>query len=255
MKILYNYIDGRFDRMATEFKQQVAEKKSGAGPIEDNSSVWSMYKMKESITAGELVIIQLYVNDYHTCAEAIDPNYSRDRLELCINHINTIENFDPTRAQKGLAAWIMSTVIAGVVIDMFDMETLKNNMAIAQTILWEWGFLDLAIMLTARKDQTAIIQELSKAKVTSENREILDVINPYLLPDPKKDDQLFVANSAQRGIEEIIKEFMRADWFIDCPKQLAIEHNRADLSEYVDIMPSVRNRLALVLQKLNDHVR
>lgn len=255
MKILYNYIDGRFDRMATEFKQQVAEKKSSAGPIEDNSSVWSMYKMKESITAGELVIIQLYVNDYHTCAEAIDPNYSRERLELCIQHIRTIEDFDPTRAQKGLAAWIMSTVIAGVVIDMFDMETLKNNMAIAQTILWEWGFRDLAIMLTARKDHSAIIQELSKAKVTAENREILDVINPYLLPDPKKDDQLFVANSAQRGIEEIIKEFMRADWFIDCPKQLAIEHDRADLSEYVDIMPSVRNRLVEVLRKLNDHVR
>lgn len=255
MKILYNYIDGRFDRMATEFKQQVAEKKSGAGPVEDNSSVWSMYKMKEAITAGELTLIQLYVNEYHTCAAAIDPNYQPERLAASIAHIQTIEDFNPTRAQKGLAAWIMSTVIAGVVIDMFDMETLKNNMAVAQTILWEWGFLDLAIMLTARKDTSAITTELSKAKVSQGHRDVLDVINPYMMPDPKRDDQLFIGNSAVRGIEEIIKEFMRSDWFIDCPKQLAVEYNRADLSEYLDISPSVRNRLAEILIRLNDHVR
>ncbi|MNY11370.1 hypothetical protein D3C86_1443970 [compost metagenome] len=241
--------------MATEFKQQVAEKKSGAGPVEDNSSVWSMYKMKEAITAGELTLIQLYVNEYHTCAAAIDPNFQPERLQAAIAHIATIEDFNPTRAQKGLAAWIMSTVIAGVVIDMFDMETLKNNMAVAQTILWEWGFLDLAIMLTARKDASAITTELSKAKVSQNHRDVLDVINPYMMPDPKRDDQLFIANSAVRGIEEIIKEFMRSDWFIDCPKQLAVEYNRADLSPYLDISPSVRNRLAEILIKLNDHVR
>lgn len=255
MKILYNYIDGRFERMATEFKQQVADKKSGGGPIEDNSSVWSMYKMKEAITKGELELIQLYVNEFHQAAVSIDPNYTPDRLMACILHIDTIEDFNPTRAQKGLAAWIMSTVIAGVVIDMFDMKALKNTMAIAQTILWDWGFLDLAMMLTARKDTSAITSELSKAKVSPAHRETLDVINPYTLPDPKRDENLFIPNSAVRGIEEIIREFMRNDWYIDSPKQLAYEYNRADLSEFLDISPSVRNRLAEVLIRLNDHVR
>lgn len=255
MKILYNYIDGRFDRMATEFKQQVAEKKGNSGPIEDNSSVWSMYKMKEAITAGELVIIQHYVNDFHGCAAAIDPSYNMTHLEMCVEHIRGIEGFDPTRAQKGLAAWIMSIVIPGVVIDIFDMETLKHNMAVAQSILWDWGYLDLALMLTARKDPTAIMSEISKAKVSEKNREMLDVINPYQLPEPKKEDQLHIPNSAVRGVEEVVKEFVRADWLVDCHRQLAFEHNRADLSEFLEIAPSVRNRLAELLVRLNDHVR
>lgn len=255
MKILFNYIDGRFKRMATEFKQQVAEKKSGGGPIEDNSSVWSMFKMKESISKGELVVFELAVNDYHVCAAFIDAGFNAERLIRCVEHVHTIDNFDPSRAQKGLAAWILSTVIPGVVIDLFNVKELKHTMAVAQTILWEWGFLDLAIMMTARRDKTQTVHELSKAKVNQFNRDLLDVINPYMLPDPKRDDQYFIANSAVRGIEEIVREFMRAEWFVDCPHDLAFQYNRSDLTEYLDIEPSVRNRLAEILIRLNDHIR
>lgn len=258
MKIIYNYIFRKNTKLPLSEGRQIKDKK-GPGEVnaDDNSSVWCIYKMKENMSTGELETLQHYISKYRNAAERIEPDIDFDRLEDCIKRSISNHDFRAEGVQKGLAAWVLSIVIAGVAVDILDRHVLKIALGTAQAILWQWGFNQLAILLTATViplDEDEILTPIPKIKLSESKREVLDAICPYSYPESKRSELVIPTNPALRGIETMLSDFVKNDWEPNCPKTLAASVDRVDLSRRLEVSGDIRDQLANLLIKLDNHV-
>lgn len=258
MKIVYNYVCGNNNRMPGAFGNNIKPKTDNEGLSDDNGSVWCIYKMKEQISTGDLMIVQVYISDYLKAGVAIEPNLSPERIEQCVKRALALQDFDPTPAQITLCLWVMSTVIAGCVVEMFDRKTLLIAMGLSQAVLWEWGFPQLAILTTASiipLEEGELLPPIPRTKISQANREMLEIIYPYKLPETKRSDPVNSNNPGIRGVEEVASELFRNEWEPRCPKPLAHSYQRADVSKRVEVSSDIRDQIAECLIKLDGHIR
>lgn len=259
MKIIFNYCCSNNNRKPTVFGGNIKQKVDVETALDDNSSVLCVYKMKEQVSAGDLMICQKYVMRYLNAARTIEPNLSDERIEACVKSAMSIDRFIPTESQTTLCVWIMSTVIAGCVVEIYDRkEPLLVSMAIAQAVLWEWDLPQLAILLTARKIPLGEGEQLSfvpRTPVSDPNQALLGVVNPYEYTDNRGSDITMSPNTAIRGIERVSQEFFKSEWEPRCCKELAASYYRSDKTRRVEVSPDFRDQVAQLLIKLSEFSR
>lgn len=259
MKIIFNYCCSNNNRKPTVFGGNIKQKVDVETQLDDNSSVLCVYKMKEQVSAGDLMICQKYVMRYLNAARTIEPNLSEERIEACVKATLAIDRFIPTESQTTLCVWIMSTVIAGCIVEIYDRkEPLLVSMAIAQAVLWEWDLPQLAILLTAKKIPLAegeILGHVPRTPVSDTNQALLGVVNPYEYTDNRGNEVAMSSNTAMRGIERISQEFFKSEWEPRCCKELAASYYRSDKTRRVEVSPDFRDQAAQLLVKLNEFNR
>mgnify|MGYP001584319343 CR=1 FL=1 len=260
MKVVYNYVCGPKNRMTGVFGDEIKKKTDNEGMVDDsNGSVLDIFKMKEAVSTGELAIFELYVKDYVDAAFGIDTEIDQDRVELCVNYATSIENYDYDDAQITVCIWVMSTVLAGCVIEMFDRRTLLTAMGIAQTVLWKWNFKQLAALLTATPVKLEDGQKHNtppRVDINSANMARLAAIYPYTLPsDGKRADSGNSTNVGVRDVETVATVLLGCSWEPRCPRDLARECDRADVTRRLDPTPDLRDELAELLIQLDEFKR
>lgn len=257
MKVVYNYVCAPKNKTQNLFGDNIKKKTDDEGMAADsNGSVWDIFKMKESISTGELVIFEDYINNFMEAAEAIDADIDIDRLKETVRYATSIENYDYKDAQITITIWVLSTVIAGCVVEMFDRKTLLTATGIAQAILWKWGYVQLAALLTAeaiKLEPGQIHSVPPRVDISDENRNRLDIIYPYSLPESGK---LGISNNVGvRDIEVVAVELLGSSWTPRCSRELAKACGRADIHRRIDPTPDLRDELAELLCDLDDFRR
>lgn len=259
MKIVYNYVCGKNNRMPGAFGSNIRKKTDNEGMMDDsNGSVWCVFKMKESISTGDLAIFQLYVMRFNKAASDIDPSIDPERVRQCVKQTQALARFDPRDAQMALCIWVMSTVIPGCVPEMFDRNTLLTTMGIAQAVLWSWNFKQLAILLTATPielEEGELPTPIPRTKISAKNLERLDIIYPYAFPESKRNELTSSTNVGVRDIEETVVALFKNDWEPHCCKELAREYHRVDVSRRLEISTDIRDELAELLIKIDEFQR
>lgn len=259
MKIVYNYVCGKNNRMPAAFGNNIRKKTDNEGMMDDsNGSVWCVFKMKESISTGDLAIFRLYVMKYQKAAADIDPNLTPERTEMCVSQTQNLDRFDPRDEQITLCIWVMSTVIAGCVPEMFDRKTLLTTMGIAQAVLWNWGFKQLAVLLTATPiylEEGELPTPISRLKINAKNLEMLDIIYPYKIPEGKRSELTTSTNVGVRDVEEVAVAFFKYDWEPHCCKELGRDYNRVDVTRRLEPSTDLRDELAELLIKIDQFQR
>lgn len=262
MKITFNYAFGNGStdnkKLPNIYGRKILEKSPSGneGSQEDNSSVWCVFKMKEQNSAGDLVVVLQYTNDYQTAAAGIDPTIEEnmDALLECREKVDTLpKEFRASMEQKQLAAWVMSAVIPGVLIHSFDRQSVLINLAITQAILWHWGLHQLAILATASKiplEEDEAVLKQSGAKISNKNLELMEAIYPYRSEIGKNESETMSIQGV-RGVELLATAFSKHDWKPNCPKRLAKLHDRCDVTRHLVVSPAIRDELATLLIKLD----
>lgn len=257
MKIIYNYAFGNNKQLAGALGSKVTSKTNPGESLDDNSSVWGVFKMKEQISKGELVMFQIYVMNFVKCAQAIEPDINPDIVERCVTRALKLQDFNPSESQIGLIVWTLSPVVPGCVIEMFDRQTLFTAMGLAQAILWHWGLIQLAALLTARRielEEGEIMAPVPYGGVSRKNLEALEIVYPYSLPVSRNGDHLTEPNPGLRGIECIVSDMFKNYWEPTCIAKLAKAAD-CDVIRQIEVSSDVRDQLATLLIKLNEHTR
>lgn len=255
MKIIYNYATGNGDRLPGAFLGNVSRKERDDATSAENASVWCSYKQKAQLSAGDISTYQVYVEKYVKCAHAIDPEVPADKIAMCVEHALQIQDFDPRDEQKGFLIWIMSAVIPGIAIELLDRVPHLTAMGLCQAILWHWNLKPLAVLLTAaavKMDDDEMMAPEPNIPLSKESLASLDFINPYTLPDNRRDGSMPL-NSAVRDIEEMSEELFKTNWVARCPRDLLREcfGAHADKMTEFETPADTRNHLAEVLIRMN----
>ncbi|MNY39773.1 hypothetical protein D3C86_1744750 [compost metagenome] len=130
-------------------------------------------------------------------------------------------------------------------------------MGISQTVLWKWGFHQLAILQTAAPVQMAddeMMTPVPRTKISDENMKQLEYIYPYTMPESKKDSGQS-PNVGVRGVEDAANVFFKNEWEPQCPRPLAAKYERSDVTRRLQVSSDFRDELAELFIKLDGYVR
>lgn len=255
MKIIYNYVIGDKNRVPPAFASNIRDKKPDDSSSEGNESVWGIFKMKAKISAGDLAIIEVYIESYKRAAKKIAPSLTDERIELCIVKALSLHDHDPSYGQEWLVMQVMSTIVVGTSIEQLERKPGLIAAGIVQAVLWEWNLPQLAILTTASVVKLKEGEMILPARRQALPDTILDqfnVIYPYQGPEPKRGDPIQSTNVGVIDVEKHVLHFIRHDWIPRCPVELAKSYHRADKTRRLEVTGDLNSQLAEMLIHINN---
>lgn len=173
---VWNYVSYLVKGYEQKFGDVIHPKKS-PGNSEEEKPVIDRIRSAQKESIGEMVIYSVYLAERHNVVEDIDPTVPLDLIEpLITGRVDHVEQF-----QQILAQWCLSPVMTPYALEnivtrrtmedniMYDVDgnilrvnvetfaKLVNNpmhdaLLITRTLLWHWGFKELSLMMTARRE-------------------------------------------------------------------------------------------------------
>lgn len=169
MSKTYNHMRAVFEK-TNSFQKGMLYNKSGAssdtGNEEDNTSNIEAIKVRESISEGEIVAIEHSLEQTMTLVHQIDYTVPKEKVQACMAYMATDNLFQ----MKDFRFWLVSWVLCGhrltrlpeglvrrritspKALPLLRHEAQVSSIVAAQALLWHWGFVDLAILLTAKPE-------------------------------------------------------------------------------------------------------
>lgn len=259
MKIFYGFATNKIKTLGMTMDAGLLDKKESGNFEDDNSSVLCIFKMKEQVSAGDLMVFKVYIEDYVKMATAIDSTIDPAMVELCVqNALQLPANWRATDIQKGLVAWVLSPVITGSIIPLLNKKnkTLLYAMGVAQAVLWHWGYNELAIMVTGaiyNHDAFTFKTQTGKGRLSDTTLAKFDEVYPHKIPLKKQEIGGWSNDPGVRGVELFHHHLALHEWKTQCPKPLAASYEDAHVIGFIEPSQELREKLANLLIKLAEH--
>lgn len=213
--------------------ERVNDKKidSKAGDEDDKTSFIDAHKIKLKVVIGDSVSFEEDANRPALIAQKIDPTIDLNLLNQCLACIPMVENFPLEVHQKRIAQWVNSKAFSAKAYPHIDKPYLHKLVAIAQALLWHWGFIEVAlVMQVSRYVEDGItgtslpIAAKSWPRIQPKYKEELNTAFPFLKPmRPRPGD----TNPNERhtnytiiSITNLTTEIRSANWVYHGPKAL-----------------------------------
>lgn len=222
---VHHFIDQALKSMDRNFKGKINEKPAPADAgDEDNMSMVETFKVKQEQSDGNLVMLSFYTEQIEDMAVKIDPTIDPVKLQQCVHYTTQLTGLCATTHHMTLAQWVLKQAISPRAIPALTKAALLRSLAVTQALLWHWGFLDLAALVTATPYQTTDYDSLpsggSKGRLNKEQVDALIARNPYFRRENSKTQNERQANVAYRAIELISAELVRHEWVLAAPPAL-----------------------------------
>ena len=171
----------------------------------------------------------------------MDPN----KLKACINAATKLGEISIQPHQIALTQWVIHPIISGRGIPHLNKTSLLNVMGIAQAILWERGYIDLAKLVLVKpfklSDEILFGNSETKSLIPKEIMDELVRIYPYFPKLQNKQQGERKSNPAAKAIDLLTKEIIREQWHLLGPVELIGEDIR--MIAPVDIKSQLANFL------------
>lgn len=170
---------------------------------EDKSSRLEQYKNVQSVSIGDIEIHKFFVNQYRELALKVDPTLDMDKLKACLTLTRRLGTFNIDNHNLLLVQWVLSRKVPARVIRELTASELLGAMAVTQALLWHWGYLDLALLVTSALDTERMpMTNSSRKQAKKQTTLILNELFPYQTNTASKSNS---KNCAHRSADEFEK--------------------------------------------------
>lgn len=182
---LYNFIMSTVEGLDNKFDGTIRDKRPADGSDDsnpDNTSLAEGYKARASISEGDVEIFSVYMSKMKLVAHKIDATVPDSLIQECWSTLVQSSTYQPQPCQFTLVQWVMaSSGLSPQAIPHLDLDSLLNAIAVTQALLIHWGFVDLALLLTALAKPTPedVIYNTRRVHPTPEQLVVLQQLFPY----------------------------------------------------------------------------
>lgn len=239
---VYQYVKlnvrGSYKKHSKKFGGKVTLRKlTDIGDDKQNKTVAEVYKIKQEVPDGIKVLMQTYFKRPDVVllrllgylepgqVEPVKPipDDLIQKLQLCLQWISHIEEFELYPHQITLAQWVLSPILSPKAIHLLTYDALLSAIAVTQAALWERGFFDLAALMTARafenEEDVMVGASETRGRIPKELME--DLLKYWPHTQPSKSRQGFrSSNVAARAIDTLCEQLSQCDWILYCPHEL-----------------------------------
>lgn len=194
---------------------------------DDGVSVAEAYKVKQDVSLGDLAIYEAYASNLDKVAKDVLPSIDLSKVDACMS---TVASFDKLRIasfQETLIQWIMNSVIPARSIPRLGRDSLARVLAVTQAVIWDMGFPELAVMVTAvpiESDSSTMVLQEPRLRIPGKLADRLSELYPYWHPqiytrgEPQAPDRK--NNVACKAIKAVAKEVQFSIYQSRSPERL-----------------------------------
>jgi hypothetical protein len=183
---------------------------------ENNLSKLEGYKIKQDLPAGDIAIINHYLQNISNLATLICPDINVDLINSSLESARVLETRQLWKPQVILAQWVMKPLVSPKGILHVNKTTMINILAVTQALLIHREHYVLAGLVTAieqdNNDELLLGGTDSRARITKEQLEQLDRLFPYSRKPTGKQKVVKRINPAVEAIESVASMFSEYDW-------------------------------------------
>lgn len=218
---------------------------------DQQESLAESYKIKQEVPDGDVVMANAYLTESVTMARSIDPTIDLSLLEQCLAAAEPLENQQILPHQLTLTQWVLVSVLAMGYIPLLNKPSLLRGMAVAQALLWHWGFYDLAALVTARElkqqDDEFVSAQETRSKIPKELMEEMEAIYPNGYQVKGKNVTPKQTNPGSRSVDAFYTLIANSDWYLYAPPNLLKLTGRVGASRKMYVPTDIRVQLARLL--------
>lgn len=271
VRSIYNYIRNVIDspdkRHGGPVREKVPDNRDSSHG-DDNMSRADLIKVKQLVAEGNLVVYSVYAEDYIRMAKRIDSTIPVKSVEACLIKLQSDNSFSIDSAQTTLVQYCLNCVIPARGIPQLEYDALLCAVAVTQALLFHWGFMDLAALLTAKRSPIPSTTMIGAArnKLTKEQVAALVVQYPHhqlingrfarpVFDGSMSADLIEQANIANNvginAINLLTGQFADSAWILKLPEEFADCTYTMTRGDYGWLIPqTIKNQLADLILKV-----
>lgn len=148
---IYNYMRSKVENMAKNFGGRVKSKplRARSDSTEEGSSVAEMYKMKEPVSEGDILINEVACDDPRWLASYLDPTVPLTYVDESLLMLQNEGYESLTKCQGTILRYIVNRAIPARVVCQLSYKAMLSILAVSQSLLRHWGLDWLAVYLTS----------------------------------------------------------------------------------------------------------
>jgi hypothetical protein len=218
---------------------------------EDSSSRAEKYKNKPLVPPGEFTAIEKWTEYYREiAARLLLKNELEDReieeLDKALDASEAMSSHTLEECQIRVIQWVVSPIVSPRAMWDINKSSILRLAAIAQFVLWNTGFKDLAGIPTARSmnaEGYGSYSSESRAHITKDKVDKLNELYPYYRRHPTK-KTLKPNNDAVNEIMELAQALSDHTWFLNMAEEQIAELRGSAANKTHRVGYDIRNRLA-----------
>lgn len=153
------------------------------GSEENQISLVEGFKIKQSITEGNIGTMRFYVSDAWKVARQLKADITEKEFGDAMKTWKTIKDYDFKAPQILLLQWMIDIVIPARGVDFLDNHTIARLLCVCQAVLWAEGHYFLAALATSMEHNVtgaAVFSETStKGRLTKDVTDDIHATFPY----------------------------------------------------------------------------
>lgn len=220
---IFGFVNNKLKTMANTFggiKEKYSE--DSLDEEEGGSSFLEMYRVKQTVTIGDVAVFNEYAKRAAVIAQSIDPTIpSADLVPACAEACRHLWSKPIANPQVTLVQWVLPSVLSPHAIPCLKKNRLIEIMGSVQALLWHWGFLDLAMLMSSVGQP---IQELDLAIADPRSHIpgdlVVELNRRYPHQVPKEANNARKGNYAYNAITTLSAEFKKITWLAHGPQAL-----------------------------------
>lgn len=249
---IYHSIEQHINSLDKSFGGTVRDKKA---PFKDNegdkTSLAENYKIKQTISDGDLSLLSAYMDELDSIILKVEPNINRELLAICNKNLGENSFIDINTHQMTLSQWVLSSAISPRGIPALNKSSLLKALAGTQAVLWQWGFKELAILMTSVPHQGEDGFGGSVARIDNKTVQLLNELYPYHQIKSKNLNSRNT-NPALKAINKMSAAIIANDWYSYSPKEMEEDVGINPKNKVIYASPDVSLQLANLIIKINE---
>lgn len=230
IKVIFQFIRQRLRNVDNSFygeiKGKFQEEGATTGDDTNNLSKIEGYKIRQELSSGDVAFIRYSLKDPMVVARKLNPNISEDLVFQAIESTKALEQVVIDRAQRAFLQYVFRPIVSPSGMMLLNKIDLIRNLGVAQAVLWQAGWFDIAALMTGIRIDTDDYMNIAysgvRSRITKAQTDKLDYLYPYTKRLQGKQKIAKNQNVAMIEIERLNDDFIGFDWKL-CIPQVWIE--------------------------------
>lgn len=248
---IYGFVTNTLKDFDRKFGGSIRDKNPEDASSDEEGSIMESYKVKQDLSAGDVELYSVYTEDALRMAVRTEPTLDVTKFERCLSHIQP--DMDIQKHHLTLTQWVMQFVLPPTAIPCLTKPALLRTIAAAQSVLWEWGFVDIAALMTASPtpyDEDEAMSIDGRARIPTDLMEHLMRLYPHLDQSDKNSTSDRKNNYASQAIAALTKELTHHTWNYCAPMEIIAQCQNVDSQMMALAPPNIMEQLARLVIKL-----
>lgn len=227
---VFNHVKERIKHSGNNFSGIVTNKEGDKGTndtTDQQMSKFEGYKIKQEVSPGDVVLLEISVEDPYVCATQLEPNIPLGLVSECIEN-RLSKNMSIHDPQFHLMQWIFKPIISPRGMLYLNRSLIQQCLAVTEAVLWHRGHKFYSALMSATlinyEEGVSSIGMGSDARIPKEiNEEILKYF-PYMRKNTaSKSKTVRTMNQAFVAIDSISALFSKGEWALTIPDERLVE--------------------------------